>query len=98
MSLSPRLVTLGTAGGPRWWSGERSGIATAVVVGLAAHLVDAGTGVGRQLKKAGLEIPDIRAVSSPTCARTTASIWLALPSSACSRSGLGSSHQGLKLL
>lgn len=66
MSLSPRVVTLGTAGGPRWWSGEnggkRSGIATAVVVGPATYLVDAGTGVGRQLMKAGLAIPDIRAV------------------------------------
>ena len=41
-SLKPRVVTLGTAGGPRWWTGEnagkRAGISTAVVVGEAVYL------------------------------------------------------------
>lgn len=63
-SLTPHVVTLGTAGGPRWWTGpnagRRSGIATAVVVGDAAYLVDAGSGVGRQLMRAGIEIPSLR--------------------------------------
>ena len=43
-SLAPHVVTLGTAGGPRWWaaadSGERTGISTAVVVGDAFYLLD----------------------------------------------------------
>ena len=47
-SLRPRVVTLGTAGGPRWWRGEqasrRTGIATAVVVGEAVYLVPRGDG------------------------------------------------------
>ncbi|MDA3644050.1 MBL fold metallo-hydrolase [Saccharopolyspora indica] len=63
---SPRVVTLGTAGGPRWWAGEhageRSGIATAVLVGDRAYLVDAGHGVGRQLNLAGVPINSLRAV------------------------------------
>ncbi|GAA4866942.1 MBL fold metallo-hydrolase [Saccharopolyspora cebuensis] len=62
----PRVVTLGTAGGPRWWAGEnageRSGIATAVLVGGRAYLVDAGHGVGRQLNLAGIPISSLRAV------------------------------------
>ncbi|UPO76486.1 MBL fold metallo-hydrolase [Arthrobacter sp. Helios] len=65
-SLNPHVVTLGTAGGPRWWTGEnagrRSGIATAVVVGEAVYLVDAGTGVGRQLARAGLPISSLRGI------------------------------------
>lgn len=64
--LRPKVVTLGTAGGPRWWpgktAGERSGIATAVVVGDATYLVDAGHGVGRQLNLAGLPISSLRAI------------------------------------
>ena len=44
--LPPHIVTLGTSGGPRWWapadSGERTGIATAVVVGQSFYLVDFG--------------------------------------------------------
>lgn len=65
-SLNPRVVTLGTAGGPRWWTGEnagrRSGIATAVVVGEAVYLVDAGSGVGNQLMKAGFNTGDLRGI------------------------------------
>ncbi|MBG6084755.1 MBL fold metallo-hydrolase [Zhihengliuella flava] len=62
----PHVVTLGTAGGPRWWTGEnagqRAGIATAVVVGSAVYLVDAGTGVGNQLMKAGYDVGDLRGI------------------------------------
>src|SRR5574340_431780 len=62
----PRVVTLGTAGGTRWWSGEnagqRAGIATAVVVGESTYLVDAGHGVGRQLSLAGLPISSLRGI------------------------------------
>lgn len=65
-SLNPRVITLGTAGGPRWWTGEhageRAGIATAVVVGSAAYLVDAGHGVGRQLMMAGVPIGSLRGI------------------------------------
>jgi ribonuclease BN (tRNA processing enzyme) len=64
--LTPRVVTLGTAGGPRWWTGEnagkRSGIATAVVVGDATYLVDAGHGVGRQMMLAELPISSLRGI------------------------------------
>lgn len=66
VDLRPRVVTLGTAGGPRWWSGEnagkRSGIATAVLIGDRSYLVDAGHGVGRQLNLAGVRISSLRAV------------------------------------
>lgn len=63
---SPFVITLGTAGGPRWWaaadSGERTGIATAVVVGDAFYLVDCGQGAGRRLAQAGLDLKDLRAL------------------------------------
>ncbi|MEI3843866.1 MULTISPECIES: MBL fold metallo-hydrolase [unclassified Microbacterium] len=53
----PRIVTLGTAGGPRWWTpldaSSRFGISTAVVVGDRVYLVDAGLGAGRQFARAG---------------------------------------------
>lgn len=65
-NLAPHVVTLGTAGGPRWWaaadSGERTGIATAVVVGEAFYLVDCGQGTGRRLAQAGLDLEDLRAL------------------------------------
>ncbi len=65
-SLKPHIVTLGTAGGPRWWaaadSGERTGIATAVVVGDAFYLVDFGQGAGRRLSQSGLQLKDLRAL------------------------------------
>lgn len=64
--LNPRVVTLGTAGGPRWWSSKtgqhRHGIATAVVVGDSYYLVDAGLGVGRQLERAELSFDGMRAI------------------------------------
>src|SRR5690625_2882898 len=66
INLAPRVVTLGTAGGPRWWSSRtgqhRHGIATAVVVGDDYYLVDAGLGVGRQLERADLSFNNMRAM------------------------------------
>ncbi|WP_219418175.1 MBL fold metallo-hydrolase [Pseudonocardia nigra] len=60
----PHVVTLGTAGGPRWWDRpdgtSRSGISTAVVVGDAVYLVDCGQGTGRQLARAGLRMDQVR--------------------------------------
>lgn len=54
-SSRTRLVLLGTSGGPPWWPGsEREGIASAVVVGDRYYLVDAGHGVGRQVRRARL--------------------------------------------
>ncbi|MEG2578867.1 MAG: MBL fold metallo-hydrolase, partial [Glutamicibacter sp.] len=65
-NLNPHVVTLGTAGGPRWWTGEnagkRAGISTAVVVGESVYLVDAGTGVGNQLMKAGFTPANLRGI------------------------------------
>ncbi len=49
----PRLVLLGTAGGPLP-SPARSGIASAVVVGGRTYVVDCGSGVARQLRRARL--------------------------------------------
>lgn len=64
--LQPRIVALGTAGGPRWWTKgqpqRRSGIATAVVVGDVFYLVDCGHGTGRRINEAGLDMKDLRAV------------------------------------
>ena len=64
--LRPRVITLGTAGGPRWWKSSsphrRSGIATAVVVGENFYLVDCGHGVGRRINEAGLSMPNLRAI------------------------------------
>lgn len=56
----PRVITLGTAGGPRWWTSgagaPRFGIATAIVVADRWYLVDCGSGVGHQAKAAGLDM------------------------------------------
>lgn len=50
-----RIVLLGTSGGPPWWNdSHREGVASAVVVGDKYYLIDAGDGVGKQLKKAKL--------------------------------------------
>ena len=60
-----KVVTLGTAGGPRWWKGDtkdRAGISTAVIVGDRFYLVDAGHGVGRRLRQAGLDLADLGGV------------------------------------
>ncbi len=63
---APYVVTLGTAGGPRWWRDSegavpRSGIATAVV-GDAVYLVDCGDGAGGNLARAGLDFNALRGV------------------------------------
>lgn len=64
--LAPRIIALGTAGGPRWWNvGEpirRTGIATAVVVGDSFYLVDCGHGVGRRVNEAGLSLRNLRGI------------------------------------
>lgn len=65
-SDAPYVVTLGTAGGPRWWSDQqgkpRQGIATAVVVEDGWYLVDCGSGVGRQIQAAGLSLADLKGI------------------------------------
>lgn len=59
----PHVITLGTAGGPRWWTpisaSSRFGISTAVVVGDRNYLVDAGLGAGRQYTRAGLDMRNL---------------------------------------
>lgn len=66
MTQAPHIITLGTAGGPRWWTpigaGSRFGISTAVVVGDRSYLVDAGLGAGRQFTRAGLSMDDLGAI------------------------------------
>lgn len=65
MQHGPHVVTLGTSGGPRWWKGDRkdrAGISTAVVVGDRFYLVDAGHGVGRRVRQAGLGLSDLGGV------------------------------------
>ncbi|MCV7624003.1 MBL fold metallo-hydrolase [Micrococcus luteus] len=61
-----QVITLGTAGGPRWWrhggGTPRAGISTAVVVGGAVYLIDCGYGAGRQLVRAGYGLDDVEAV------------------------------------
>lgn len=50
-----KLVLLGTAGGPTWWPrSTREGIASALVVEDCFYLIDAGEGVGRQVRRAEL--------------------------------------------
>src|SRR5699024_12087978 len=60
-----KVGTLGTAGGPRWWKGDakdRAGISTAIVVKDRFYLVDAGHGVGRRIRQAGLELENLGGV------------------------------------
>lgn len=65
-TFSPYVVTLGTAGGPRWWTDDqgepRQGISTAIVVEDGWYLVDCGTGVGRQIRSAGLSMADLKGI------------------------------------
>lgn len=50
-----RLVLLGTAGGSAYYPDQwRRGVASAVVVGDAAYLIDCGEGVGVRYRQAGL--------------------------------------------
>lgn len=67
MTLSPRIVTLGTAGGPRWWDAptsgpRRHGISTAVLVGESVYLVDCGRGTSSQFAEAGLNPDGLRGI------------------------------------
>lgn len=65
-SDAPHVITLGTAGGPVWWSGpgagQRAGISTAVVVGDRTYIVDAGSGVGHRLMLAGRPMHTVQAI------------------------------------
>lgn len=63
-SRGMHAVALGTAGGPKWWgrSGFDAGTATAVIVDGAVYLVDFGYGAGMQVRKAGLEYKNVRAL------------------------------------
>src|SRR5699024_10800645 len=57
------VITLGTAGGPRYWQGtERFGISTAIIVDDGFYLVDCGHGVGRQLMRAGLDVGRLKGI------------------------------------
>lgn len=66
VTQAPHVITLGTAGGPRWWTpisaGSRFGISTAIVVGDRSYLVDAGLGAGRQFTRAGLSMDRLGAI------------------------------------
>lgn len=67
MNLHPYVVTLGTAGGPRFWGagaqqGHRCGISTAVVVGDAVYLVDCGRASASQFAAAGLNPKQLRSI------------------------------------
>lgn len=57
--MPTRLILLGTAGGPRP-NLYRSSPAQAIVVDGAAHVVDCGYGVARQMVLAGLPLPTLR--------------------------------------
>jgi ribonuclease BN (tRNA processing enzyme) len=58
---APVFVTLGTGGGPVIRL-RRSQPANAVVIGHAVYLFDVGDGVLRQLRAAGLDVANIRAI------------------------------------
>lgn len=60
---SVRMVLLGTAGGPGWGASRR-GIASALVVGDRFYLVDAGEGVGTQLRAAFPQTSGVAGVSA----------------------------------
>lgn len=64
--MTMRVITLGTAGGPRWRTGrdqaKRAGIATAIEIGDAVYLVDCGLGAAHQMMLAGLDLARLRGV------------------------------------
>lgn len=67
MNHKPHIITLGTAGGPRWWNHDsgrapRKGISTAIVVGDAVYLVDCGRGASSQFAEAGLDVRNLRGI------------------------------------
>jgi ribonuclease BN (tRNA processing enzyme) len=57
--MATDLILLGTAGGPTP-KPNRAAPAQAVVVDGAIYLVDCGNGVGHQMARAGLALPDLR--------------------------------------
>lgn len=59
--MSTELVLLGTAGGPTP-RGERHGPSQVVLVDDDAYVIDCGSGVARQLFRAGVPISSVRAV------------------------------------
>lgn len=60
---SDYAITLGTAGGPRFWQdSNRCGISTAIVVEDGFYIVDCGQGVGRQIVKAGLDPAKLKGI------------------------------------
>jgi ribonuclease BN (tRNA processing enzyme) len=61
VALSASLVLLGTAGGPTPKK-QRAAPAQAIVVGDRIYVVDAGNGVGRQMRLAGLPFANLRHV------------------------------------
>lgn len=66
-STTPHIITLGTAGGPRVWlpsddTEPRCGIATALVVGDSWYLIDCGQSAFRQIRKAGLNIDQLKGI------------------------------------
>lgn len=60
-NAASRLVLLGTAGGPTPKL-HRSAPAQAVCVGDRTYVVDAGNGVARQMRRAGIPFPTLRTV------------------------------------
>ncbi|WP_221584764.1 MBL fold metallo-hydrolase [Microbacterium sp. G2-8] len=59
------VITLGTAGGPRWWhpdGADRAGISTAITVGDRFYLIDVGDGAGRRVRQAGLDMSGLGGV------------------------------------
>lgn len=60
-ATTPKWITLGTQGGPVS-SATRSEPANALLVGSDAYLVDAGDGAVGQLAKAGIALPQVKAV------------------------------------
>lgn len=62
---TPFVITLGTAGGPRWWMRDgrlQAGISTAVVVAGRVYLVDCGYGAAGQLARAGYSVRDLAGI------------------------------------
>lgn len=76
-----RLVLLGTAGGPTPKL-QRSAPSQAICVGDRTYVVDAGSGVSRQMRRAGIPFPSLRTVHvthhhSDHVADLGAMLWLA---------------------
>lgn len=59
--VADRFITLGTMGGPIP-DPQRSQPANVLVVGRDAYLIDAGDGAAEQLAKAGIRLPQVKAV------------------------------------